>query len=185
MQPIATHFDFLSKPRAALRFWCEERCVGRNSFGRFCRFANTTFQRFDRYLPRYHVLVFFSSSSLWPSPPPLLPLLDIVFFLLQFDRLTHLRVRVHKRRVSRTQMKEKGKRGGEREGEVRGEYSYIIWLISDTHPHINVRMRIDCEAHTNLVYFYIMHIDDASIASHRVYARPIDRQLHIYKSMGE
>lgn len=118
-QPIATHFDFLSKPRAALRFWCEERCVGRNSFGRFCRFANTTFQRFDRYLPRYHVLVFFSSSSLWPSPPPLLPLLDIVFFLLQFDRLTHLRVRVHKRRVSRTQMKEEGKRGGEREGEVR------------------------------------------------------------------
>lgn len=38
---------------------------------------------------------------------------------------------------------------------VQLEQSYIIWLISDTHPHINVRS-IDCKAHTNLVY--VMHI---------------------------
>lgn len=51
--------------------------------------------------------------------------------------------------------------------EQQQRQTYIIPLISDTHPHINVRS-IDCKANTQI--WFIMHKrstidDDASIAS--------------------
>lgn len=91
-------------------------------------------------------------------------LCDCRDIFLQFDRLTHLRVRStakSRRRSWRRSWKKKWSactRMHSRiceSSRVQLEQSYIIWLISDTHPHINVRS-IDCKAHTNLVY--VMHI---------------------------